>query len=51
MELYTSVLYLFYVIPHHELKVSDEWKVAFKARAEGACTLCRAVATKGGEAD
>ena len=31
--------------------VSDDWKVAIKARAESACTLCRAVATKSGEAD
>ena len=31
--------------------VSDEWKVAIKARAKSACTFCRTVATKSGEAD
>ena len=38
------------VIPHHEQDVSDDWKVAIKARAKSACTFCRAVATKSGEA-
>ena len=45
-----SCCILFHVIPHHEL-VSDDWKVAIKARAKSACTFCRAVATKSGEAD
>ena len=38
------------VIPQNRLDDFD-WKVAIKARAKSACTFCRAVATKSGEAD